>query len=362
MMKMTMREFSEATGVPFRTIRFYCDNSDTGARLFPHKGDNPLCGNHRCFGKAELDRMEQILIYQKLGLSLREIREVLNKPGYDRHEALHDAIGALKRKIKHLQNLEMLANAALAMGTTFYSWGAFDDEAIDEIAEAVDKNPVMRSIVENGRSATEEDAVQLFEGIMSLVPKFVGCYDFSDPDALAKMSEAVDEYFEMTSGYMPPRGIAALFQNGLLFTGNGLMRAEVERRYGESAAKDVAGAFLFTWAVEASKVFDPIVFALSQSQQASPERSQALEDLKRAVVEHIAYEQADDPVAAFDENASEYIGAAEFELEKLVIINNPDDDLRTDMGLGHSAAEASEAYKAALEILKADARERNELH
>lgn len=79
----TVHELGELAGVSARTIRYY----DQIGLLKPAKL-NP--SGYRIYGPAEVDRLQQILFYRELGVSLKKIKEILNSPGFDRERALRE--------------------------------------------------------------------------------------------------------------------------------------------------------------------------------------------------------------------------------------------------------------------------------
>lgn len=82
-MEYTVHELGELAGVSARTIRYY----DQIGLLKPAKL-NP--SGYRIYGPAEVDRLQQILFYRELGVSLKKIKEILNSPGFDRERALRE--------------------------------------------------------------------------------------------------------------------------------------------------------------------------------------------------------------------------------------------------------------------------------
>lgn len=84
----TVGEFAKLTGVSIRTLHHY----DAYGLLHPQRQAN----GYRTYGPAEVDRMQEILLYRELGMGLADIRQILDSPGFDRRHAL----------AKHLQGLQ----------------------------------------------------------------------------------------------------------------------------------------------------------------------------------------------------------------------------------------------------------------
>ena len=107
----SVKEMSEKTGVSPRTLHHY----DAIGLLKPsHTTD----AGYRWYDDAALERLYLILLFRELGLSLKEIRQVLDDPDFDRNRVLDKQIGLLKAKVAHLHDCIHLANAIKQTGVT----------------------------------------------------------------------------------------------------------------------------------------------------------------------------------------------------------------------------------------------------
>ena len=60
---------------------------------------------YRLYGEHELFRLQQILFFKELDLPLSEVHRILDDPGFDQVEALHDHRRSLEKRIKRLTRL-----------------------------------------------------------------------------------------------------------------------------------------------------------------------------------------------------------------------------------------------------------------
>ena len=65
-MEYTIKKISELAGISSRTLRFY----DEIKLLKPARINS---SGYRIYAQKEVDRLQQILVYRKLGLSLEDI-------------------------------------------------------------------------------------------------------------------------------------------------------------------------------------------------------------------------------------------------------------------------------------------------
>lgn len=81
MANYTVGEVAAMAGVSIRSLRHY---HEVGLLHPAHVGEN----GYRYYGRAELLRLQQILIHRELGIPLAEIRAILDAPAFDRLTAL----------------------------------------------------------------------------------------------------------------------------------------------------------------------------------------------------------------------------------------------------------------------------------
>ncbi|NLM96650.1 MAG: MerR family transcriptional regulator [Halanaerobiaceae bacterium] len=82
-MEYTVQELARLAGITARTIRYY-DEIDL---LKPARINS---SGYRIYGPKEVDRLQQILFYRELEVSLDKIREILNSPLFDELKALRE--------------------------------------------------------------------------------------------------------------------------------------------------------------------------------------------------------------------------------------------------------------------------------
>ena len=75
-MEYSIRELSQLSGVTTRTLRWY----DQIGLLKPGRVAQ---NGYRYYGRAQVDRLQDILYYRALGVELARIRECLDDPSFD---------------------------------------------------------------------------------------------------------------------------------------------------------------------------------------------------------------------------------------------------------------------------------------
>ena len=97
-MEYSIQELSRLSGVTTRTLRWY----DQIGLLKPSRVAK---SGYRYYGKAEVDRLQDILYYRALGVGLARIKECLDDPSFDRLAALKRHLAALEAERERLEKL-----------------------------------------------------------------------------------------------------------------------------------------------------------------------------------------------------------------------------------------------------------------
>ena len=119
----TIQEAARISGVTVRTLHHYDHIGLLHPQVDPGNG-------YRIYTEAELEKLQQILFFRELDFPLREIRDILDHPGFDGREALQKQKTLLLEKQARLDGLVTLIDALLK-GEKNMSFKAFDMEKIE---------------------------------------------------------------------------------------------------------------------------------------------------------------------------------------------------------------------------------------
>ena len=124
---MTVHEVSKISEVSIRALHHYDKIGLLPATEVTKAG-------YRLYDDKALERLQHILLFKELEFSLKEIKDILDSPGFDRSKALEQQIQLLELRKEHLQNLIDLAWGIKTIGVKNMSFEAFDTKKIDEYA------------------------------------------------------------------------------------------------------------------------------------------------------------------------------------------------------------------------------------
>lgn len=125
---MTVKEVSNLTGVSIRTLQYY----DTIGLLRPSKYTE---SGYRLYDDMALERLQQILLFRELEFSLKEIKEIIDAPDFNKEKALGQQIELLLLKKEHIENLIDFARRIKTIGVSKMDFTAFDTKKIDEYSK-----------------------------------------------------------------------------------------------------------------------------------------------------------------------------------------------------------------------------------
>ena len=234
---MTVNEVSKLTGVSIRTLQYY----DKIGLLHPAKYTE---AGYRLYDDAALEILQQILLFRELEFPLKDIKEIISRPDFDRSKALAQQIELLKLKKEHIENLIDLAIGIKALGVKRLTFDAFDTRKIDEYAAQAKASwgttPAYKEYEEKSKGRTKEDERKIHQGMIDIFAEF-GQIRKSDPaseeaQALAKkLQDYITEHMytctkEILSGL------------GKMYAGGGDFTTNIDRMGGEGTAVFAAQA------------------------------------------------------------------------------------------------------------------------
>ncbi|MCH1626532.1 MerR family transcriptional regulator [Ferdinandcohnia quinoae] len=107
-MEYTVQKLASLAGVSARTLRYY----DEIGILKPARINS---SGYRIYGQVEVNRLQQILFYRELGVSLDSIKDIVTAPSFDGASALKEHRQKLLEKREQLDILIANVNKTIAL-------------------------------------------------------------------------------------------------------------------------------------------------------------------------------------------------------------------------------------------------------
>ncbi len=234
---MTVSEVSRLTGVSARTLRYY-------DRLGLLKPSEVSAAGYRRYDEAALERLQQVLLFRELEFPLKEIKAILDAPGFDRTRALGQQIELLTLKKEHLESLITLATGIKMLGVRQLDFSAFDTRKIDDYVhrakESWGENEAYKEFERRQKGRSREDdkrAEAQMTAILQEFGKLIG-EDAGGPAARAlvkRLKATIDEHYYTCT----PEILRAL---GKMYAGDGEFTANIDGMGGPGTAAFAAEA------------------------------------------------------------------------------------------------------------------------
>lgn len=234
---MTVNEVSKLAKVSIRTLQYY----DQIGLLHPTKYTE---SGYRLYDDTALETLQQILLFRELEFPLKEIKEIINRPDFDRNKALEQQITLLTMKKEHLENLITFARGIKLVGVKTMDFSVFDTQKMDDYArqakEQWGKTAQFQEFKEKAKKRTKEDEQALSERFMQMFVRF-GALKDGDP-AAAEAQSQVKELQAYISEHFYKCTDDILLALGSMYAGGGEFTENIDRTGGEGAARFAAAA------------------------------------------------------------------------------------------------------------------------
>lgn len=233
----TVNEVSQLTGVSIRTLHYY-DSIDL---LKPTKTTE---SGYRLYDDTALERLQHILLFRELQFPLKDIREILDSPNFDRNQALEQQITLLQLRKEHLENLITFARGIQMIGVRNMDFSAFDTRKIDEYAEQAKatwgQTKEYQEMLERSKEWTKEDEIKMEKEFIDIFICFGAMLD------LAPSDQRVQEQVEKLQTYITEHFYTCtpkIFkQLGAMYAGGGSLTENINQAAGPGTAEFVAEA------------------------------------------------------------------------------------------------------------------------
>lgn len=228
----TVNEVSKLTGISVRTLHHY----DEIGLLKPTSVTE---AGYRLYDDTALERLQHILLFRELQFPLKDIKEILDSPDFDRNKALEQQIELLTMKKEHLENLILFARGIKFLGVRYMDFSAFDTKKMDEYAaqakESWGKTEAYKEFEEKSKSWTKETEKNLEVEVMSLFVEFGEMKDLdpADPKVQAQVKKLQD-YFTENFYNCTNQILSGL---GRMYAGGGDFTESIDRVGGQGTAE-----------------------------------------------------------------------------------------------------------------------------
>ena len=238
----TVKEVSKLTGVSVRTLHHY----DAIGLLKPSQITD---AGYRLYDDAAIEKLSMILVFRELGLSLKEIGDILHAPDFDRNRILEKQIALMQDRVGKLQNRIALAKGILTVGVKYMDFEGFDSQKIDEYsvqAKALyGKTDAYKEFQQKSKNRTKGQEKDLGAQVMDFFAR-LGQMRPCAPDCEEAQAWAKELQYFFTAHYYncTPQILASLAES---YAGGGSMTENIDKAGGAGTgtfAKEVIDIYI----------------------------------------------------------------------------------------------------------------------
>lgn len=234
---MTVNEVSKLTAVSVRTLHYYDEigllppavTTDAGYRLYDEKS---------------LERLQQILLFRELEFSLKDIKEIIDSPGFDRKKALTEQIRLLTLKKEHFENLISFAKQIESTGGYDMNFEVFDRQKIEKYKAGAKKTwgdtAAYREYEEKTVDYSDEKQEVLAMDMMNIFKEFGSKMDNAPADAdVQKLVKKLQDFITANYYTCTKEILSGL---GQMYASGGEMTDNIDAAGGKGTAEFAAKA------------------------------------------------------------------------------------------------------------------------
>ena len=234
---MTVNEVSKLAGVSIRTLQYY----DSIGLLKPAEYTE---SGYRLYDDAAMERLQQILLFRELEFPLKEIKEIITQPDFDKQKALEQQIVLLTIKKEHLENLIDFARGIQNGGNNIMDFTAFDTSKLEEYTRKAKEqwgdSKAFSEYEQKSASRSKDDEKKLWSDFMKLFEK---CGKLKDSDPKSAEAQAmikdIQNYITQNFYECTNEILAGL---GKMYAAEGEFKTNIDKAGGNGTAEFVSRA------------------------------------------------------------------------------------------------------------------------
>lgn len=237
---MTVNEVSKITGLSVRTLQYY----DKIGLLSPSGHTE---AGYRLYDDTALERLQQIMLFRELEFPLKDIKDIISSPGFDRQKALEQQIELLRLRREHLDDLINFALKIKSTGVNYAmsknknDFSAFDTSKLDEYTKRAKEQwgstAEYREFEEKNKTRSGKDNELLAQKTMELFAEFGAMRDRDPADSEVQTQVKRLQDFFTANFYNCTNEI--LLGLGKMYAGGGEFTENIDRAGGAGTAEFV---------------------------------------------------------------------------------------------------------------------------
>jgi len=234
---MSVHELAKLAGISVRALHYY----DQIGLLAPAKITD---AGYRLYDETSLERLQEIMLFRELEFPLKDIKRIIDNPGFDRKKALDDQIKILELKRDHFNDLLKHAKEMKNQEDKKMDFKVYDTEKIEgykKLAkETWGETEAYKEFEKKNEGKTDIEQRKQAEDLMDLF------YEFGDLKALEPGDEKVQVQVKKLQDFITEKYYTCtnqiLFGLGQMYAAGGDFTKNIDVAGGKGCAEFVAKA------------------------------------------------------------------------------------------------------------------------
>lgn len=236
----TVNEVSRITGVSVRTLHHY----DAIGLLKPSAVTE---AGYRMYDDDALAKLHSILMFRQLQFPLKDIKRIMENPGFDRREALRQQIEMLEIQKQQTERMIVLAREMIENGVDKMSFSEFNNSELEKYAEEVKERwgstSAYKESEKKAEGRTNAESELIADGMMKIFARFGEIKD-KDPKSQQAQELAKELQSYITENYYncTKQIFASL---GQMYVGDERFKANIDAAGGIGTAQFASDAIAY---------------------------------------------------------------------------------------------------------------------
>ena len=233
----TVKEVSRLTGVSIRALQYYDKIGLLKPAAYTEAG-------YRLYDAAELEKLQQILLFRELEFPLQEIKQMITSPEFDRQKALTQQIALLTMKKERLESLIQFARGIQLTGGRNMDFSAFDTSKIEEYTKRAKEQwgttDAYKEFEEKSRYRSKGEEQNVMDAFRKVFEEF-GVLKGKKPEDV-EVQEQVKKLQNFITNHFYTCSDEILFSLGQMYAGGGEFTENIDKFGGAGTAVFTAEA------------------------------------------------------------------------------------------------------------------------
>lgn len=254
----TSIQVSRMTGATGAQLR----NWDKQGVLCPQRTGEGISNNRKLYTDTDIETVHDILLFQELGMQLKEIRTILNAPEEEQRRQIALCTERLQQQYSRLRGRIALSSLGETVGTAHLREEAKLAGGYDPLGDAYAEDENIQQITRWIKTRPMRDLELFSQELGDIALRFQQLSESAD---WTEAQQAIADFCDFWSERFGWPSAGQMLSLHTVFSDGNAMTAVVDEAAGEGAAGLMADLFFLAWASSALECLDDILAYLNQA-------------------------------------------------------------------------------------------------